>query len=181
MKHIALCLLLFLSCMTFAQEEATEAKDDFIKDPTDLSTYLERFEEGLPKVADVQAVKQQATAAFDAGNCDTAIPLLETMAKQSNILANTLRQTLEPFYGGSYDDRENFSINSIDELIQNETDSNTFVSDRNSAWVMLGECEMKAGNEERAVGYFSEALDYISLQTSELDIWKRAALGIMEL
>ncbi len=179
MKSLFLLTLVLASCLAFAQE--TESADDFIEDPTDISAYLERFSEGVPIAADVQQVKQQATAAFEAGNCEEALPLLEAMAKQSNIMANILRQTLEPFYSGRFDDREDFNITSVNELIENESNSNSYVQDRNSAWVMLGECELQAGNRDRALGFFSEALDYISLQPEELDNWKRAAQGVMEI
>jgi tetratricopeptide (TPR) repeat protein len=181
LKRLFLVTLVLASCLAFAQETETGSTDDFIEDPTDISAYLERFSEGVPIAADVQQVKQQATAAFEEGNCEEAIPLLEAMAKQSNIMANILRQTLEPFYSGRYDDRENFNVTSVNELIANETSSNSYVQDRNSAWVMLGECELQAGNRDRALGFFSEALDYISLQPGELDNWKRAAQGVMEI
>jgi len=146
-----------------------------------ISAYLERFSEGLPTADNVQDVKEKAVAAFDSGNCEQAIPLLDAMATQSNALANLMSQTLNPFYDGGFDERENFNISSVDELIANETLNNALLVDRNSAWVMLGECELKNGNEDRALGYFSKALDYISLDTKELDSWKRAANGIMQI
>jgi tetratricopeptide (TPR) repeat protein len=166
-----------------AQETETETPEAeaFIEDPTDISAYLERFSEGIPTLEDVEQVNQQATAAFEAGNCEQALPLLEVMATQSNALANLFRQTLEPFYGGGYQEREDFNISSVNELIDNESQSNRFVVARNSAWVMLGECELQAGNNDRALGFFYEALDNINLGVEELDNWKRAAQGMMEI
>lgn len=184
MKLVLCIFVAALLGISYAQgdsESADQAADSILDNPTDISTYLERFSEGVPTVADVRDVKEKATTAFNAGNCEQAIPLLDAMATQSNTLANLMRETLTPFYDGGYDEKENFNISSVEELIENETLNNEFIRDRNSAWVMLGECELKSNNNDRAVGYFLKALDYISLDTEELDNWKRAAKGVMQI
>jgi tetratricopeptide (TPR) repeat protein len=96
-------------------------------------------------------------------------------------LANLFRSTLEPFYGASYDERESFRINSVEELIPNEALSNTYVFDRNVAWVMLGECYLQEGEEEKAISYFVQALEHISLESEEKEYWMRAAQGVMSI
>jgi hypothetical protein len=154
-----------------------------LDDETNIDAYLERFADGIVTESMVVDLKTQATAAFDGGNCETAIPLLEAWAAQSNTLANLYRQTLRPFYRSTSFEREDagFSIASVDSLIDNEIKSNELIRDRNTAWVYLGECFAQSGDDATALGYFSQALDIISVDPEEVDLWNRAALGIMSI
>jgi tetratricopeptide (TPR) repeat protein len=154
-----------------------------LEDDTNIDAYLERFADGIVTESMVADLKTQATAAFDGGNCQNAIPLLETWATQSNTLANLYRQTLRPFYRSTRMEREDsgFSISNVDALIENESKSNNLIQDRNTAWVYLGECYAEAGDNALALGYFSQALDIISVGAEEVDLWNRAALGIMSI
>lgn len=173
-KLFALTALLF--CLALAQPIS-------IIDEPSIDELLETFSEGVPSDSEVASLEAQAIELLRANDCSSAIPVLESWAKSANHLSNLYRQTLEPFYSTTRYEREDsgFYLDDIEELIDNEDTANNYVRERNTAWVYLGECHMRAGDYPRAISYFSQALEYISLGEEELPLWKRAAEGIMSI
>ena len=154
-----------------------------LDDEPDIDDYLERFSSGIVTESMVNDLKTRAIAAFDEQNCDAGIPLLEEWATQSNALANLYSQTLRPFYRSTHSEREDeyFTIRKIEDLVENESKSNSLIFDRNTAWIYLGECYALQGEDVLAISYFSQALDLLSVKTIEIDNWNRAAKGIMNI
>ena len=153
------------------------------QDNGNLEAYLERFADGIPNSAAVKTLGENAVQAFDSGNCQAAIPLLEAWARDAATLANLYRSTLEPFYGttNSQQQNANFNILQVEDLVQYEAVSNEHTRNRNRAWVMLGECHAQTGDTVQALGYFLQSLDRISLQSEEIEIWMRAANGVIQI
>lgn len=152
-------------------------------DPTAIENY-QLVEEGhdQPTVSKVAAIRSEAMAAIEAGDCETALPLIADWAKQSNILANMIRQGLEPFYGANRDDSGSYSVNNraeFNELVKAETAANNFTSDRNLAWVKEAECQLKLGDVTAASASAYRALDYISIK--EYEAWRAARKVIWEI
>lgn len=173
MKAITLVIMtLFLTC-AFGQ--------GLLEDDSTIDAYVDKFSDGIPTKSIVANLKSQAINAFNSGDCQTAIPQLERWATEGNSLANFYSQTLEPFYDASYSDREDFYISSIGPLVDNEGTSNELKRDRNTAWIYLGECHAKLGDNVRALSYFSKSLDRLSIDSDELDNWQRAAQGIIKI
>lgn len=176
MRRITLWLTILL-CLTAVNAQS------LLDDEPDVDAYLERFSGGIVTDSMVADLKARATSAFDGGNCQSAIPLLEEWATQTNTLANLYRQTLRPFYRSTRSERDSygFSFSSIEDLSDNEGISNSLIRDRNIAWVYLGECHVQTGDEVRALSYFSQALDRMSVFPDEVDMWNRAAAGIISI
>jgi hypothetical protein len=118
-------------------------------------------------------------AAFDSSDCESAIELLDTWLETSNWFSNLIAQGLEPFYGASYDDRENFSYNKLDKLVPLENLANEQRTDRNHALVMKAECLAKLDRDVEAAATYGRALELIDVDDWEW--WTRAANRLYEL
>ena len=88
--------------------------------------------------------------------------MLEMWATEANMLSNVYRSTLEPLIGAS----GNIVSFTFEEFVRSlqkvEDQANALRRDRNTAWVYLGECELRSGNQARALAHFIQALNFIS-------------------
>lgn len=134
-------------------------------DPFDLSPSTAKVDElGVVTQTEVDGLEQRSKELFNAGNCKAAIPVLEEYAKKANWLANMVSATLDPYYGASRRDREDFSYTKLQKLIPLETLANNYKGKRNIAFAMQGECLMEMGENERAIPMLLKALDLIALE-----------------
>jgi len=146
-------------------------------DPFDLTEINSRIDElGVPTVNSVNELEVNSERLFDEGNCEEALPVLESFAKNANWLSNIIATGIEPYYGASYDSRDNFPYRKLKPLIPLEEQANLLRSKRNHSFVMQAECHEKLGNKEQAVALYIKALNLISLDDGEW--WDRARAGL---
>ena len=158
------------STLTPAVAQVTET-------PFDLEEYKAQINElGVPTMSSVKAIKDQASAAFEDGQYEAAIPLLQQWARKANWLANIINAGLEPFYNASYDDTKNFPFDRITMLLVYETAANSLKRDRNHAMIMEAECLVALGRPDEAVSLYMKALDLVNV--NDWDWWVRAANGL---
>lgn len=158
------------SALTPGFAQVTEA-------PFDLQEYTTMIDElGVPTMSSVKAIKDQANAAFESGQHEAAIPLLQEWARKANWLANIISAGLEPFYNASYDKTKNFPLNRMTMLLVNETSANSLKRDRNHAMIMEAECLVALGRQDEAVSLYMKALDLVNVDDWEW--WVRAANGL---
>lgn len=143
----------------------------------DLGRFQELVELGLiPSQAAVDREAEAARTAFEAGDCQAALPLLESWARNANWLANLIRQGLEPYYSAGYDERNDLPSSRIRPLVPFEALSNGYLAQRNEAMVSRADCLVKLGDPVEAIAVYSRALDLISIQ--EWELWQRATNGL---
>lgn len=145
--------------------------------PFDLSEYQSRIDElGIPTMASVREIADQAQAAFANGQHEEAIPLLREWAKKANWLANMISAGLEPFYNASYDAQKSFSLSRITVLGVYEGIANELKTQRNHAFVLEAECHVALQHPNDAVSLYMKALDLLDVK--DWDWWLRAANGL---
>ncbi len=171
-----LLLVSIAAVCAFAVAQATVLETDDV-----LDELRERFAEGYPTVAAVDELKAEALARFDAGDCENALPALESWAEQSNFLANLLRAGIRPFYRASSSDQRELSSALISQLVPIESAANARLSDRNLAWVMIAECHVQRGDNALALVFFNQALERLSVLGPERDAWERARTGMFRI
>lgn len=162
---------ILLACSANAQEAVEDTSD-----PLDLSRFEEMVSENaIVTMSEIKALEDDANAAYQSGDCGAALPMIKDFYEKANSLSNTIRQGLEPYYGASYDDREKYSVAAIiAELAEAETASNELVRKRNIGWVMEADCLIKTGEREAGIAGLYRALEYISIQNEERELWKKA-------
>jgi hypothetical protein len=165
--------LILLACGASAQETVEDTSD-----PLDLS----RFEEMVSKnalvtMSEIKVLEDNANVAYKSGDCEAALPQIKEFYEKANSLSNTIRQGVEPYYSASYDDRETYSLTPIiAELAEAEAASNDLIRKRNMAWVMEADCLIKTGEQDAGIAGLYRALEYISIQDDERDLWKKARM-----
>jgi hypothetical protein len=165
------------TALALANALPTAAQDE-MDNPLDLTGLSEeRKDIDVLTVAEVDDLEALTRAAFDAGDCKSALPLLNDYQKQANSAANLLHAGLKPFYGASYDDRKNFRGTGA--LVKYESASNQYKKKRNAAMVMAAECLVKTGDKAGAVIRFQRALELIDIDDQAL--WDRARKGLYSL
>ena len=108
--------------------------------------------------------------------CDNAA----LYADVSNRLANSYRQTLEPFYS-AYGDERTAALRKATTLkvAQYEAISNDFIRNRNRAWVKRAECLYENGEKNQALNVVYHALEYIP--HTQPGLWRRAKNVLLNL
>lgn len=134
---------------------------------------------GIPTPERIDSLKSRSYRLFESENCSSAIDSLKTYSRKANWLANLISAGLEPYYSGSYDDRETISYSYTRKLATYEEKSNKLKGGRNEAYVMIAECSVRIGKAEQAAAYYFSALDLITPTDTEL--WDRARSGLYEL
>lgn len=178
MNSILTVLLFLISLSAIAQDKASDI------DPFDVSSTAEQAKDlGISTISEVDDLEDSARKLFLSGNCTEAMPVLEEYAKQANWIANLISSGLAPYYGASYDDRENYHdgepYSELQKLVQYEKVSNEYKRKRNIAIAMQGECYAKSGDKERAVSYLVKALELFDIDTVRW--WKRTRNNLYDL
>lgn len=167
---MAMALMAVLCISSCARAETQDA-------PFDLSEYQSRIDElGIPTMASVKEIADQAQAAFANGQHEEAIPLLREWAKKANWLANLISGGLQPFYKGSYDDRKSFPLKRLSALSAYERMSNDLKAQRDHAMIMEAECCVALARSNEAVSLYMKALDLLDID--DWDWWLRATNGL---
>jgi len=134
MKKILFITLIALlsSNYALAQDQETESEDPF--DLTEINDKIEEL--GVPTVESVSQLETSAVELFEANNCEEALPALEAFSKNANWLSNIISSGLEPYYGASYDTRQDFPYRNLRPLIPIEERANELRQKRNESFVM---------------------------------------------
>jgi tetratricopeptide (TPR) repeat protein len=170
MKNLAHLLLFLAFSLTFmfGQQKSDLSKQG---DPFDLSRSREKIGKfGLPTVTRVADLENKARVLYAANNWREAGIALDRFAREANTLANLISSGLEPYYGASYDDKEN--IKGLGALAAYEKLANDYKTKRDRAMVMQAECLILTGQKEEAAALLLRALDTIS--ADDRDWWDRA-------
>lgn len=119
-------------------------------------------------------------------NCAEALPLIVEFAEDANVLANIIRQSLEPFYSARNDDQESISRGDpgFQSLVNAERTSNGLLRLRNEFWVIEAKCLIEQNQSSAAVNRLFRALDFIDgiqerqlwLEAREL-LWEQVGYG----
>lgn len=177
MRRIIFATFIALLCsnIVLAQDQQTASEDPF--DLTEINDKIEEL--GIPTNESVSQLEKSALEFFESNNCEEALPALESFSKNANWLSNIISSGLEPYYGASYDSREDFPYRKLRPLIPIEERANELRQKRNESFVMQAECHATIGNEKEAVAIYIKALDLISLENEEW--WERARTGLFEI
>jgi len=166
-------LILFSSIGVFGQQNLAD-------EPFDLSEYEKEIKEsGIPTPSEVDTLKEKAFNFFNNGNYEEAEKAFDRWAKSANWLANIIASGLEPFYGASYDDRDNFSYSKVKKISSYESLANDLKRQRNEAMVMRAESFANLNNNEKSVQLYIKSLDLIDI--NNWDLWIKAANGLYEI
>lgn len=143
------------------------------EDPESLGRFQELVDEAsFPTVESVARLHEQAEAAFESGDCEDAIPILEDWASAANWLANLISQGIDP----GYRNIRNLSLDQLKALTPREGQANSFKRERNHAMVMRAECLQAVGRDPEAVATFARVLELID--SDDMAWWTRAANGV---
>lgn len=141
--------------------------------------------ENTPTVSEITELEQQARSTLESEGCLAASSLLVSVSSGANVMANVLRQGLEPFYDADRDTREHITRNreaySFDELLEAERVSNQYIRLRNEFLVLEAECLAEVGERQAAIERLYEALNLIGATRVERDVWVRARELLWEL
>lgn len=152
-----------------AQQEAAEAVPDTLDEEESLRIARARIQKlGVPTPDQVDSLRSHAYRLFESDSCSAAVDSLKRYAQKANWLSNLIDAGLEPFYSGSYDDREEVPYAKLQELSEYENRSNDLKRERNEAYVMIAECSVRTGGAEQATAYYFSALDLINPTSTEL-------------
>ena len=171
-RAMVITVLLFFPASAFTQQQESLDLESLVGDVDEL---------GVPTVSKVQALRESAEALAEGGDCEAAIPALESWAKAANQLANFLRIGLDPFYDASRDDRDAFrrtAGKNFKKYVEIEGQANGYLRQRNTAMVLQAECQARVGNLELAASLYYRVLDLISLNSEEQELWHRAREGL---
>lgn len=172
-RYLVALVLCTLAAPVLAQPVLAQDAGD--ADPYDVSAISARIDElGVPTTADLAELERRAHSAYDAGDCASAIPALETYGRNANHLANLIARGLEPFYGAMSDERRGFR--GTRELIPFENMANEYKGKRDEAMVMQADCLARTGETAAAVALYYSALDLISID--DVQLWERARNGL---
>jgi tetratricopeptide (TPR) repeat protein len=159
---------------------STLGQENLADEPFDLSKYEEEIKEsGIPTPGEVETLKEKANKLFNDGNYQEAEKAFEKWAKSANWLANIVTSGLEPFYGASYDDRDNFAYSKVSKISSYESLANDLKRQRNKAMVLRAESLAQLNNNEKAVQLYIKSLELINI--NNWDLWIRAANGLYEI
>jgi hypothetical protein len=128
-RAMVITVLLFFPASAFTQQQESLDLESLVGDVDEL---------GVPTVSKVQALRESAEALAEGGDCEAAIPALESWAKAANQLANFLRIGLDPFYDASRDDRDAFrrtAGKNFKKYVEIEGQANGYLRQRNTAMV----------------------------------------------
>jgi hypothetical protein len=139
--------------------------------------------ERIPTISELFELEEQARTALEAEGCAAASGLLVSVSSGANILANVIRQGLEPYYDANRDARDAIANNRslLNELADAEGVGNQFIYLRNEFFVLEAECLAEMGERAAAIDRLYEALDVIGANRSERDVWERARDLLWEL
>lgn len=168
---ISTLLILILSMSVFAEEK----KDLFsISDMKNDSNKI-----GIPTEKKIMDLEKKANELIADNNCKSAIEVLEEYQKVTNYYSKMIRQTLEPYYSASYDDKKKVPYDKISSLAVIENKANSFLLKRNIGMILQAECYVKLNQNEKAMFKYYDALDLISMD--EIDAWERAQKGLLDI
>jgi hypothetical protein len=165
-----------LTTVTYAQEDTTS--------PEDLGKYQALVDSGVfPTAGNVERARLAALSAFDSGQCERALPLIDEWTRMANWHANLITAGLEPFYGALSSERNDWFGRQTAErrssLVELERSANRYRSQRNLGMVMRAECLAAVDLPLESLATFARALDLIGIDETEL--WMRAQTGLYEL
>lgn len=169
-----------IGALTALAQESQQA--GALPDPLDLSKYETMInKEGFPTRTEVSNLEAAANDAYKSGDCETAIPIIVDYYTKANSLGNVIKQGIEPYYSADYKEREETNLNSeIEQLAAAETEFNMLVRKRNAAWVMEADCLIKTGKRDEGIVRLFRALEYISIDTEDRELWQRARVMLWE-
>lgn len=169
-KLLISILLLTLSTHGFANEKTDLFSISAMKDDSKKI--------GIPTESRILALEKKANELIANNDCKSAIAVLEDYQKMTNYYAKMLRQTLEPYYNASYDDKKSMPYDRIGALAVYEREANSFLLKRNIGMILQAECYLKINKKEEAMFKYYDVLDLISID--ETDSWERAKKGLLE-
>jgi len=170
---LALSFVLLFSLSALSQDLDQEEAFEF----ADYEETLEEF--GIPNVELVEEYKNEALSLYEDGNYEEAEEALENWGDSANQLANIISQGLEPFYGATRSDRDDFSYSRVQTLVDYEDKANELKAERNEAYYKRAESLRQIGQEEEAFALYQEVLNIVSID--EWDLWVNAASALYEM
>lgn len=167
MKKIVGLVLLVAMLMTSLAATAEGTTDEF-----DISEDVAKVNElGIPTVSSVAELKNTADSLWNAGDYQAAAEAYSIYAKNANWLANLISASVEPFYGGSNKEQENFFYKNsdafVDTIVGAESAANSYKAERNRAWSYEALCYYNLGDYATAVPLLTKALDLIEIEQTE--------------
>lgn len=163
-KTITLATILFLASASLLAQEAPKAADNILLNLDTERAYVEAY--GVPTVASVEALSKEADSLFAEGDWEKAIDRYQSLAQQSNWLANLLTQCLNPYYNASYDDKKRTPLNTLNKLSVYEKSSNEYKMLRDRSFLRIALCYKQMNKKEECIMYLYKTLDKMSMKES---------------
>lgn len=152
----------------------SETKPSQNDDVTSLSNF-QIVEDGqrIPKVEELESLEIKSRELLVEGKCEEAEML--DYAGSANMLANIVRQGIEPFYQADRDQQTSLIIGHKelwDEIKKAEKYSNLLIRQRNEFWFLEAKCYFDRNETEKALVRLYRSLEFINMSTQN-ELWEQ--------